>query len=147
MKEERRNIWTIPDEEGVKAVTTNGVWYSKEGRICLVMGAGIAKQAASRIPELPFILGEAVFKLGNHPFYVEKHNIISFPTKYDWRDNSSIELIIRSAQGLMTTIEQFDIQHVFLPRPGCSNGGLDWESEVRPAIEDILSDKVTVVWL
>jgi len=36
-------------------------------------------------------------------------------------------------------------RYAVLPRPGCSNGGLDWETEVKPVISKILSDRVWVI--
>ena len=144
MLELKINLWDISDEDGVKAITTNGV-IDKQGK--LVMGAGIAKAAAIRYPGLPLILADLLKIHGNIPFYVAEYNIISYPTKHNWRSPSSLKLIEQSAYILLKRIEEEELKHVFLPRPGCSLGGKDWETEVKPLIEPILPDTVTIVSL
>ena len=144
MLEMKINIWDIPDEDGVKAITTNGV-VNDRGK--LIMGAGIAKQAAIRYPDLSLILGGLVSIHGNIPFYIAEYNVISYPTKYNWRNTSSLRLIEQSAYLLLKRIEEEELEHVFLPRPGCSLGGKDWEGEVKPLLEPILPDTVTIVSL
>ena len=144
MLEKQINIWDIPDEDGVKAITTNGV-VNEQGK--LIMGAGIAKQAATKYPDLPLILGHYVNIHGNIPFYIVEYNIVSYPTKNNWRNTSPLKLIEQSAYLLVKRIEEEELEHVFLPRPGCSNGGKDWETEVKPLLEPILPDTVTIVSL
>lgn len=144
MLERRINIWDLSDEQGVKAITTNSV-VTDAGK--LIMGAGIAKQAAARYPDLPKLLGDMVTTYGNIPFYVEEHNIITFPSKYDWKASSPLRLIEQSAKLLLMRMKEHGIEHVFLPRPGCSNGGRDWKKEVKPILAPILPDTVTVVYL
>ena len=144
MLEMKINLWDIPDEDGVKAITTNGV-VNEQGK--LIMGAGIAKQAATRYPDLPLILGGYVMIHGNIPFYIAEYNIISYPTKNNWRNTSPLKLIEQSAHLLVKRIEEEELEHVFLPRPGCSLGGRDYETEVKPLLEPILPDTVTIVSL
>jgi len=144
MLERRINLWDLSDEDGVKAITTNGVVGSGGS---LIMGAGIAKQAAVMYPDLPKLLGDLVTRYGNIPFYVEEHNIITYPTKYDWRAASPLRLIEQSAKLLLMRMKESELEHVFLPRPGCSNGGRDWEKEIKPLLTPILPDTVTVVYL
>ncbi len=144
MLERRINLWDLSDEDGVKAITTNGV-VGSGGK--LIMGAGIAKQAAVRYPDLSKILGDLVTTYGNIPFYVEEHNIITYPTKHNWKAASPLRLIEQSAKLLLMRMKESEIEHVFLPRPGCSLGGRDWEKEVKPLLTPILPDTVTVVYL
>lgn len=78
-------------------------------------------------------------------------HIYPFVTKKNWAEKSTIPLIVDSAQKFVDFIrrnrlyckgKERNIQRTFyLPRPGCYNGGLDWESQVKPAIWDILLDK------
>lgn len=147
MLEKTINIWDIPDEDGVKAITTNGIRYfgGSEGLWYLVMGAGIALQAAKKYPILQYDLAVLVEKFGNLPFYLPDLNLMSFPTKEHWRDPSPLWLIERSALLMLSHMEEFEIEHIFLPRPGCSLGGLDWETEVKPLLDPILPDTVTIV--
>ena len=163
MIERRVELWAIPSEQGVKAITSNGVLRESGD---LVMGGIVAAEAARRHPELPGILGACVmnsngrlgipverkdfrgnlYPMGNVPFYVAKYNMISFPTKSIYWENSEIGLIALSAYRLTERMQQFGLQRVFLPRPGCTNGGLDWATQVRPLLEPILPDSVTVVY-
>lgn len=61
--------------------------------------------------------------------------IINFPTKKHWRGKSRIEYIREGLEDLLREIERLDIHSIALPPLGCGNGGLEWESEVRPLIE------------
>ena len=144
MFEQRTDLWTTT---GIRAITTNGVvFFNGEGKPELVMGAGIAKQAKTRYPKLPELLGEWVRAEGNVPLYIPGYEIVTFPTKENWKHKSPIALIVASARLLAAKIETGEITDtVYLPRPGCLNGGLDWSREVRPAIEDILPDSVVVI--
>jgi hypothetical protein len=124
----------------LRCVTTNGVVNNKG---YLVMGAGIAKHAKRRFPELPYIFGQNVDERGNHVKIVDNYGIASFPTKHHWKNNSDINLILRSCRELVCFAKNWD--YVLLPRPGCNLGGLEW-LEVKPLIQQILhQDKFIVV--
>jgi O-acetyl-ADP-ribose deacetylase (regulator of RNase III) len=153
MKEIKGNIFDINAD--AICVTTNGVTKANGE---LVMGKGIALEFKNKFPSLPAVLGKAVkkngnvvhvnkaweitpYNLGNTPSY----HIISFPTKHDWRDKSDINLIIQSAQQAVIVADKLGLKKVLLPRPGCGLGGLNWEKEVKPAIEGILDDRFWIV--
>ena len=36
------------------------------------------------------------------------------------------------------------ITRVYMPMPGCSNGRLDWTTQVRPLIEPLLDDRFVI---
>jgi len=95
---------------------------------------------------VPDKLGDLVHKYGNHAFYLTMENIFSFPTKNDWRDKSDINLIARSAMEITDIANRIGLSQVFLPKPGCANGQLDW-SEVNAVISIALDDRFTVVSL
>jgi len=127
-------------------ITTNGI-VKKNG--CAVMGAGIAKQANMSFNGLARDLGGLLLQYGNRVYDMgfRKDNvtgdwirIITFPTKYHWREKSDLELIKASAEQLIDICEGRGITTCYLPRPGCANGGLDWESQVKPLLETILDD-------
>jgi O-acetyl-ADP-ribose deacetylase (regulator of RNase III) len=61
--------------------------------------------------------------------------IINFPTKRHWRERSRVEYVREGLEDLLREIERLDIRSIALPPLGCGNGGLDWETEVRPLIE------------
>lgn len=120
--------------------TSNGV-VTNSGK--LVMGAGIAKFFRDLFPGIDAIFGKLVKEHGNRCFVVKFGNtqIINFPTKNDWRDDSNINLIATSCQQLMKIVDQNGFKRVFLPRPGCSNGHLSWDF-VGPVVKSIVDDRV-----
>lgn len=71
--------------------------------------------------------------------------VLTCPTKHDWRDRSDLTLIRRSCEQLVAICDKFGVRTCYLPRPGCANGGLDWETQVRPVVEPILDDRFVVV--
>lgn len=137
MLEKIGDLW---EHTGTIGVTTNGVVRENNE---LVMGKGIALQAKQRFPTLPFELGCYVLKYGNRVFYLKQHNLLSFPTKKDWRSISDIKLIVQSAQQAMQVADKFGLSSVGLPPPGCGNGGLTWDF-VQPYVADILDDRFVV---
>lgn len=147
------NIFDVAwrDKAGL-AITTNGM---RKNNGCAVMGAGIAKECAQRYPTIPLMLGKLLYLNGNHAFYLgdkgdedKPQHLFSFPTKHNWRDWSDIMLIRRSCleiTKLMDTMS-YMLDKCYLLKPGCSNGHLDWESTVKPAISELLDDRFTVVY-
>jgi O-acetyl-ADP-ribose deacetylase (regulator of RNase III) len=73
------------------------------------------------------------------------YHILTFPTKHHWEVQSDPDLIVRSARQLMTHVDTHGWKSVVLPRPGCGAGGLSWENEVRPLIEQILDQRIYVI--
>lgn len=125
-------------------VTTNGI-VKKDGS--LVMGAGIALQFKNKYPDLPFILGRKVATYGNQPFYVRTNtgqSIVSFPTKENYKDKSSLDLIISSAQRIKNLANKFYWTKVAIPAPGVGLGGLSWSQDVEPALSKILDDRFVI---
>lgn len=115
-------------------------------------------------------LGELVFTEGNHvhlvkmtrkvydPNYVRKgifdlpkpiseetRNIVSYPTKEHFKDQSPKWLVVRSAQELLALTVREGWTKVAMPRPGCGLGGLNWERDVKPLLSVILDDRFYVV--
>jgi hypothetical protein len=133
------NLWDHND--GYIAITTNGVIKDNGD---LVMGAGVALEAKVRYPELPTILGKYVFEYGNQPYICKKFKLISFPTKHHFKNPSDIDLILQSARILTKMLDRIDIQKVYMPKPGCGNGGLQW-IYVKPLLEKILDDRFTII--
>lgn len=139
------DIFALPvDEKDAVCITTNGV-IRKDGRA--VMGRGIARIADIKFNLAP-ALADGLRKYGNHAFYMgalrdaqtgRVMSVITFPTKHDWKNKSDLDLIQQSARELIGLCNQYGIQRCYLPCPGCANGGLDWETQVRPLIEPILA--------
>ncbi len=144
------DLWDFHEEGNWIVVTTNTV-VKKNGEA--VMGAGIAGDAASRFPDLPKLYGK--FLLSSHEksgvALVPAIRLILFPTKYDWKDDSNLDLIKKNAGSLVDRVAESKaltnapIMHVYLPPPGCGLGRRKWE-EVEPIISPILDDNFTVVF-
>lgn len=139
MKEDIGNLWEYPAE--YRCITTNGVLNSRSE---LIMGAGVALEAKRRFPGLPAKLGKYVYVFGNRPFICPTERIITFPTKQDWRNKSSLVLISLSAQHLLRIADKWNIRSIAIPRPGCGNGGLSWD-DVKPILSPLLDDRFVVV--
>lgn len=127
-------------------ITTNGI-VRKDGKA--VMGRGIALEAAQKFSWIQTNLGTNLKKYGNNVHYLG-NNIFSFPVKHHWRDKADIELIKKSCLEIMDALddlteERKEKQKVLLVRPGCGNGGLNWETEVKPLISTLLDDRVIIV--
>ena len=140
LKEVKGNIWDHHFNGAWVCVTTNGI-CKKNGDA--VMGAGIAKDAAERFPDLPAKLGKYLKQYGNRLFVFKEYRIITFPTKHNWKDQSDIALIEKSCRELMAVADKFGMIDISMPRPGCSNGGLKW-SDVKAVITPLLDQRITV---
>ena len=50
-----------------------------------------------------------------------------------------------SFPNIMDSIRRYEnFYHIAIPRPGCSNGGLNWEIDVKPIIEPLLDDRFII---
>lgn len=146
MLEVTGNIWNFHSQGEWIGITTNGtIKKNKE----LVMGKGIALEAATKFPEVPKLLGVMVHKWGNIPYILRDYKMISFPTKHHWRNFSDIDLIIKSAELTMKIFTDIhvnqSVKRLYMPRPGCGNGGLPWNL-VKPILESIFTtDRIIII--
>lgn len=117
-----------------------------------VMGADVAKQAATRWPGLLAGLASAIAYDPDLP-HVTHHryrsgpsepNVVAYPTKREWWKPSEIGLIDEMAPQLVRLADHYDWQTVALPRVGCGLGGLDW-ADVKPILERHLDDRFVVL--
>ncbi len=121
-------------------VTTNG--YVRNNGTA-VMGAGTAKDAAQLHKDLPRILGDLILAHGNRP-YLLPYGFVSLPVKHHWKEKADLDLIDTSLMLLWELYElYFRNKEVYLPRPGCGNGGLSWY-HVRPLVENYFPN--ATVW-
>lgn len=151
MKEVKGDIWSYAD--GWRVIPTNGIvnfahrMDSVEGiqsKAYLVMGAGLAKQASEKYPDLDWYLGDKVIGLGNHVHLIHQFKMIGFPTKDHYKDKSTIDLVTRSTRELKEKAELIQ-GNIYIPRVGCGLGGLDWR-KVKSVLENILEgDRFIVV--
>lgn len=134
--EVRGDLWDYPADAIV--VTTNG--FVKENGEA-VMGRGVALQAQRYLP--PKLLGERLQASGNHVYVFPGRlklamptDIVTLPVKHNWWEQADVDLIARSLRELRFITNAMGYNVVVLPRPGCGNGGLDWEV-VRPLLCDL----------
>lgn len=124
----------------VLCITTNG--FVKNDGAC-VMGRGIALEAKNKVPGLDYKLGEMIKQYGNRCLRIKTY-LWSFPVKHKWDQEADLKLIKKSCIELMQMIDKFEIKTVYLPRPGCGNGKLNWE-DVEPVIAPLLDSRVVIL--
>lgn len=144
-REAAGDLWSHPAD--YRVITTNGVYACEWGtrRPRLVMGAGVARQAAERFPDLPYTLGAHVLRYGNRAFVLHAERLITCPTKDDWKKPAIPELVDQSLAQVVAIADKYALRSVAMPRPGCGLGGLDWETKVKPLCRKHLDDRFTVL--
>lgn len=128
----KQNIFESPAQVLVNAVNTVGV-----------MGKGIAKKYKQLYPEMyqqyRYFCENDMLEIGKLWIYKDKNKwILSFPTKKHWRTSSKVEYIEEGLKKFVETYEEKGIYSISFPQLGTGNGGLDWETEVKPLFEKYL---------
>ncbi len=154
MIEVRGNLWDYECDAIV--ITTNG-FVKNNGEA--VMGRGCALEAANRIDNLPARLGQHIKNHGNtltvfwegYQGYngedgdIWSIDLITFPVKHNWWEKADLELIEQSCIDLKSWANETSYwKKILIPRPGCGNGGLDWE-DVKPILEKYFDDRFYVI--
>ena len=158
MIEKKLDIWKVYEDGEIVCITTNG-FVKGNGRA--VMGRGVAKQACEHCPGIDVALAETIGMFGNvvreiYPGILafpvkpargvvraDKRNVIQrvrdvyFPGQVapGWVMKADTEIITRSLYELALLQDFNGWSKVYLPRPGCGAGELDWETEVKPLCE------------
>lgn len=107
-----------------------------------VMGKGIALEFKRRHPAM-FMDYEVRCKMGEVQLGVpylwedERTQVLNFPTKGHWREDSRLQDIDAGLQYLVEHYQKMGICSVAMPPLGCGNGGLGWK-DVRQMIEQKL---------
>lgn len=150
MREMTGDLW---QQDGVLCITTNGTVLPNGQNI---MGGGTARQAADHFAYLglPYLYGQMLLRHGIIVEYLplpipHTHDLcelVMFPVKYSIEEHADIGLIQRSCRELRIMAGYYDWHDVYLPRPGCALGGLDWK-DVKPAIEPLLDDRFIAITL
>ena len=126
------DIFTSPATVLVNTVNTVGV-----------MGKGIAKDFKAYFPEMfkqyQELCESEELGIGKLFYYRGAHkSVLNFPTKRHWREKSSTSHIEAGLATFIEKYEDYSIKSIAFPQLGCGNGDLDWESQVRPLMEDYL---------
>ncbi len=136
------------------------------------MGGGCAGAASRRWPEMPYWYGKLLRKVGAVPVIVgfeavdepeELQSldwfisfdkvlgdtnltcIVAYPTMYSIGESASLALVARSATLLSEMADTNGWTRVVVPRPGAGIGGLDWETQVKPLLEEILDGRFVLI--
>ena len=125
------------------------------------MGGGCAGAAARRWKELPEVLGQMLSHIPSVPCllgYVDRETdeftpdyeqnavaIWAYPTMHEIGTPADLRLVTRSAALMKEVADIFGYDAVLIPRPGAGIGGLDWETEVKPALAEILDGRFFLV--
>lgn len=137
----RGNLWDYWEDGHWVVITTNGSIRS-DGHA--VMGRGVAREAAQRIPNLTLDLAQRLKSSGNKVHIISYRRVITFPVKVTWEMGASLQLIEQSAAQLAQLVHAMGVSRVYMVRPGCGNGGLKWE-DVKPILNRHLDARFTVV--
>lgn len=141
MIETKGDIWEYHHRQQWVAITTNG-FVKSNGHA--VMGRGTARQAMEKFPLLPAFLGARIKTSGNHVHCLSRFRLFAFPVKHHWAQDADLELIRRSTKELAQVVTELGVLKVFMPRPGCGNGRLDW-NKVRPILFKHFDDRFVIV--
>jgi O-acetyl-ADP-ribose deacetylase (regulator of RNase III) len=126
------SVFSSPAQVLVNTVNTQGV-----------MGKGVAAKFKSIYPEM-FSQYRTLCELNKIDvgilwIYKTPHKwILNFPTKKHWRNPSKPEYIEAGLRKFYDRYADFGIHSIAFPALGCGNGGLDWESVVKPIMEKYL---------
>ena len=126
------DLFTSPARTLVNTVNTVGV-----------MGKGIAKDFKTIYPEMfsryQELCEKGLFDTGQLWLYRTPNKwVLNFPTKKHWRSPSHPDYIEAGLQTFASTYHVYGITSISFPMLGCGNGELDWESQVRPLMEQYL---------
>jgi hypothetical protein len=134
------DIWEHADRRAIIVITTNGS-LSRDGRV--VLGRGVAKQAALRFPDIAEKLGRLLAELGNHVFDLGS-GIVSFPVEETAWSQPDLHIIARSAEELRELTDRSGWRRVVVPRPGCGGGGLAWK-DIQPLLAPWFDDRFVII--
>lgn len=157
LKEIQENIWDRQFDAYWRIIPIN---CQINDRGLLIMGAGLAKEAAKRYDNLAVYWGvemrdkrdfRKILKIPETDEYSfvgiifdYTNNLIGFPTKYHWKDKSSLILIENHLKCLVDIGKgrrAIDLDFkIVCPRLGCGLGKLNWESQVKPLIKKYFGD-------
>lgn len=124
MKIIRQDIWKYLTEGWCVVIPTNS--HVNANGIA-AMSDSIAHQAKFLFKNLSLTLGNLIKTQGSKVFVLERQRLICFPTKEYWKDDSSLEIIEKSCEQLVTYMKALPNIKVAMPKVGCGFGNLKWD--------------------
>ena len=126
------DLFTSPARTLVNTVNTVGV-----------MGKGIAKDFKTIYPEMfaryQELCEKGQFDIGQlWPYQAPNKLVLNFPTKKHWRSPSHPEYIEAGLRTFVANYHVYGVTSISFPLLGCGNGELNWETQVRPLMEQYL---------
>jgi hypothetical protein len=109
-----------------------------------VMGAGLARQAATRFPALSARYGRAL-AAGNARVVITDHRLLLAPTKEHWRDPSAMPLVLDALDAVARWCHAHPGEAVVVPALGCGLGGLAWPPVRAAALDRLAAARVALV--
>lgn len=129
------------DPQAWGVIPTNREVYTNRGSLtgAAIMGRGLAKDAALRYPELPYLYGnylrtpapkeaEVLVRL---VYCYGAGRLILLPTKHRYSEPASVALIEEGLSELVVLAQEAvemgaGMSTIWFPRIGCGLGGLSW---------------------
>lgn len=135
------NMFESPAQVLVNTVNTVGV-----------MGKGIALIFKKVYPDMyknyRYYCENKQFEIGNLYLYKTPGKwILNFPTKINWRSPSKIEYIEQGLKKFVASYKEKGIKSIAFPKLGCGNGGLNFETHVKPLMDKYLSNLDIAVYV
>ena len=135
------NMFESPAQVLVNTVNTVGV-----------MGKGIALTFKKVYPDMyknyRYYCENKQFEMGKLYLYKTPGKwILNFPTKINWRNPSKIEYIEQGLKKFVASYKEKDIKSIAFPKLGCGNGGLNFETHVKPLMDKYLSNLDIAVYV
>lgn len=113
--------------------------------VVAVMGAGLARAFRNRYHGLNAEYkgmcesGElAIGKVNVFPIAESEQQILLFPSKGHWREDSQISYIEEGLQDLVKNYKTYGITSIAIPPVGCGLGKLDYTEDVKPLLMQYL---------
>ncbi|MFA5130770.1 MAG: hypothetical protein WC477_07735 [Patescibacteria group bacterium] len=150
MQKTKGDLFECEPKSGWVVISTNVGW-TRDGSN--VMGAGLAKTAAMRWPNLPVDYGAWCQKFGGKMFVSKKNRVICLPSKplnkvqpwASWRSNSCPDLIRESYRQLKDWALKNPKETVKLAPFGAQNGKLPMDMALKLVEDACFPDNVVLV--
>lgn len=135
------NLFSSPARVLVNTVNTVGV-----------MGKGIAREFKQRYPAMyeryRDLCDAGLLDVGKLWIWRTPDRwVLNFPTKKHWRNPSRPEYVELGLAKFAATYREQGIDSISFPLLGCGNGGLDFDSQVRPIMERYLQPLSIAVYV